>query len=151
MAAITVSADYAVSPEQLWAVLEPVERHVDWMADAQAIHFETDQTRGEGTRFVCDTKIGPIKLRDRMEITEWEPPRRMGVRHDGVVTGTGAFELAPLDLDRRTRFTWTEDLRFPWYLGGRVGELLGGRWLLILIWNRNLRKLAKIVESQSDE
>ena len=150
MGRISVATEIDAARDRVWAVLEPIERHVDWMADADAIRFETSQTRGEGTRFVCDTKIGPIKLRDRMEITEWEPGRRMGVRHDGVVTGTGAFELTPLDLDRRTRFTWTEDLRFPWYLGGRLGELLGGRWLLILIWNRNLRALARLVESRSD-
>ena len=54
-----------------------------------------------------------------MEITEWEPERSMGVRHSGIVTGTGVFTLEPIDLERRTRFTWTEDLRFPWYLGGR--------------------------------
>jgi uncharacterized protein YndB with AHSA1/START domain len=148
MSRISVSTEIDAPPERVWAVLEPIERHVDWMADAEAIHFETAQTRGEGTRFVCDTKVGPIKLRDRMEITKWEPGLRMGVRHDGVVTGTGTFELTPLDLDRRTRFTWTEDLRFPWYLGGRAGELLGGRWLLTLIWGRNLRALARIVESQ---
>ena len=67
-------------------------------ADATAIRFETDQTRGIGTRFVCDTKVGPITLQDHMEITEWEPQRRMGVRHTGVVTGTGSFELTPIDL-----------------------------------------------------
>ena len=33
----------------------------------------------------------------------------MGVRHDGLVTGTGRFELAPLDDGRRTRFTWREE------------------------------------------
>jgi hypothetical protein len=150
MGRIRVATDIDAAPDHVWSVLEPIERHVDWMADAEAIHFETEQTRGIGTRFVCETKIGPIQLRDQMEITEWEPGRRMGVRHDGVVTGTGVFELTPLDLDRRTRFTWTEDLRFPWYLGGRIGELLGGRWLLILIWNRNLRRLARLIESRSE-
>jgi len=149
MGRIRVSTEIDAAPDRVWAVLEPIERHVDWMADADAIHFETDQMRGTGTRFVCDTRIGPLRLRDHMEITEWEPGRRMGVRHDGIVTGTGAFQLTPLDLDRRTRFTWTEELHFPWYFGGRVGELLGGRWLLILIWNRNLRRLARLVESQS--
>jgi hypothetical protein len=70
----------------------------------------------------------------------------MGVRHAGVVTGIGAFELTPIDLDRRTRFTWTEELRFPWYLGGRLGELIGGRWVLAWIWRRNLRALSRLVE-----
>ena len=113
MAAITVSADYAVTPEQLWAALEPVERHVDWMADAESIEFLTAEHRGVGTRFVCVTKVGPIRLRDVLEITAWEPGRLMGVRHDGLVTGDGRFTLEPLDEGRRVRFTWTEDLTRP--------------------------------------
>jgi hypothetical protein len=116
------------------------------MVDAKAIRFESEQQRGPGTRFVCDTKVGPITLHDRMEITDWVPEERMGVRHSGVVTGTGEFELTSIDLDRRTRFTWSEELRFPWYLGGRLGERLGGRWVLARIWRRNLRRLARLVE-----
>ncbi len=84
---------------------------------------------GSATKFVCDTKVGPFTLTDEMEITEWEPGRSMGVRHSGIVTGSGVFTLEPIDLGRRTRFTWEEDLRFPWYVGGpdrRVGRWAGG-------------------------
>jgi carbon monoxide dehydrogenase subunit G len=148
MGRITVSIELDATPAAVWNVVEPIERHVDWMADAAAIRFDSEQTRGVGTRFVCDTKVGPITLQDQMEITAWEPQRRMGVRHSGVVTGSGAFELEPIDLDRRTRFTWTEDLRFPWYLGGRLGELIGGQAVMRLIWRRNLRHLKRLVESR---
>jgi carbon monoxide dehydrogenase subunit G len=143
---ISVSIDLDATPAEVWQIVEPIERHVDWMADAEAIRFEGEQRRGVGTRFVCDTKVGPIRLQDRMEITEWIPERRMGVRHAGIVTGTGVFELAPIDLDRRTRFTWSEDLRFPWFLGGRLGELVGGQAVMRLIWRRNLRRLAALIE-----
>ena len=147
MGRITVSIELDAPPSAVWRVVEPVERHVDWMADATAIRFDTDQTRGVGTRFVCDTKVGPITLQDRMEITEWVPEQRMGVRHAGVVTGSGAFELEPIDLGRRTRFTWTEDLRFPWYLGARLGEVIGGQAVMKQIWKRNLRELKRLVEA----
>lgn len=147
MARIQVGIELDAPPSHVWRVVEPVERHVDWMADAVAIRFETDQTRGVGTRFLCDTKVGPITLTDRMEITEWEPERSMGVRHTGVVTGTGVFTLEPIDLGRRTRFTWTEDLTFPWFLGGRAGELIGGRLVMSAIWRRNLRRLRRLVAS----
>lgn len=146
MVGIAVEVEIDAPPARVWEVLEPVERHVDWMHDAVAIRFETDQTRGVGTRFLCDTKVGPIKLVDRMEITEWEPGRAMGVRHAGVVTGTGRFTLTPIDLDRRTRFAWTEELRFPWWLGGPVGGLVGGKVVLRAIWRRNLRALKRLVE-----
>ena len=145
MGRINVAIELDATPDEVWDVVEPVERHIDWMADAVAIHFETDQTRGVGTKFLCDTKVGPITLQDRMEITEWEPGRRMGVRHTGVVTGSGVFELEPIDLGRRTRFTWTEELHFPWFLGGRLGEVVGGQFVMKQIWKRNLRELDRLV------
>jgi uncharacterized protein YndB with AHSA1/START domain len=146
VARISVSIEIDASPERVWAVVEPVERHVDWMHDAVAIRFETDQTRGVGTRFLCDTKVGPIELVDRMEITEWRPGEAMGVRHTGIVTGTGTFTLTPIDLGRRTRFTWAEELIFPWWLGGPIGAWIGGKLVMGAIWRRNLRGLARIVE-----
>jgi uncharacterized protein YndB with AHSA1/START domain len=143
---ITVSVEIDAPPARVWEVVEPVERHVDWMHDAVAIRFQTEQTRGVGTSFLCDTKVGPISLVDHMEITEWEPGAVMGVRHTGIVRGVGRFTLTPLDLDRRTRFTWTEDLTFPWYLGGPIGAFIGGKLVLAAIWRRNLRNLKRIVE-----
>ena len=94
---ITVSADYDITPARLWELLEPIERHVEWMADAESIDFTSTQRRGVGTRFICVTKIGPIRMRDRMSITVWEPEQRMGVRHEGLVTGSGVFVLEPID------------------------------------------------------
>ncbi len=149
MARISVSIEIDATPERVWEVVEPVERHVDWMHDAVAIRFETDQTRGVGTRFLCDTKVGPIELVDKMEITEWRPGEAMGVRHTGIVTGTGMFTLTPIDLGRRTRFTWAEELIFPWWLGGPIGAWIGGKLVMGAIWRRNLRGLARIVEQSS--
>jgi hypothetical protein len=147
MARIEVGIDLNATVDHVWRVVEPVERHVDWMADAVAIRFVGDQTRGVGTAFLCDTKVGPITLTDKMEITEWEPGRVMGVRHVGVVTGTGRFTLTPIDGGTRTRFVWAEDLRFPWWLGSRLGELVGGKIVMKAIWRRNLRKLRTLVEA----
>ena len=149
MARNSVSNQIDATPERVWEVVEPVERHVDWMHDAVAIRFETDQTRGVGTRFLCDTKVGPIELVDKMEITEWRPGEAMGVRHTGIVTGTGMFTLTPIDLGRRTRFTWAEELIFPWWLGGPIGAWIGGKLVMGAIWRRNLRGLARIVEQSS--
>ena len=147
MSVIAVGIELDAPPDAVWNVVEPIERHVDWMADAVAIRFQTDQHRGVGTRFVCDTKVGPFTLADRMEITEWVPGAAMGVRHAGIVTGSGRFSLTPIDIGRRTRFEWTEELHFPWYLGGPIGEALGGRVVLRGIWRRNLRRLRDLVEA----
>lgn len=143
---IRVSVDIAAPVQKVWDVVEPVERHIDWMADAVAIRFQTEQTRGTGTTFFCDTKVGPIKLVDVMTITAWEPGKVMGVKHTGVVTGTGEFTLDAIDASH-TRFTWTESLTFPWWLGGPIGAYVGGQIVMKAIWRRNLRELKKLVEN----
>ena len=146
MARISVGIDIDAPPADVWEVVEPIERHVEWMADAESIRFLGDRTRGVGTRFECITKVGPIRLSDLMEITEWEPVASMGVRHEGLVTGSGRFTLDGLEDGRRTRFTWTEDLTFPWYLAGRLGERVGGATVMRRIWATNLTRLRRLVE-----
>jgi hypothetical protein len=128
----------------VWADLQDLGSHVEWMADAEEIRFTSPQTSGVGTTFECDTKVGPLRLTDEMAITAWDPPdadgrAEMGVRHDGVVTGSGSFRLEPLGEDR-TRFTWEEQLTFPWWLAGRVGGVFGGP-VLKAVWKRNLKRL----------
>ncbi|MFN5651397.1 MAG: SRPBCC family protein, partial [Actinomycetes bacterium] len=78
MPGIRVSVEIDAPVQTVWDVVEPVERHVDWMADAVAIRFIGSQTRGVGTEFFCDTKVGPINLVDKMTITAWEPGKVMG-------------------------------------------------------------------------
>ena len=68
----------------------------------------------------------------------------------GLVTGSGRFTLEPIDLGRRTRFVWQEELTFPWWLGGPVGAYIGGKVVLRAIWNRNLRGLKQLVEQPTD-
>lgn len=140
MARIRVSTVLNASPGQVWADVEDISSHVDWMADAVAIRFLSVQTSGPGTQFECDTKVGPITLTDVMEITEWVPGKVMGVRHSGVVTGTGRFTLKKLR-GGRTRFQWSEKLVYPIWMGGPVGAFLS-KPVLRWVWRRNLARLA---------
>lgn len=97
---IHVGVHIAASPADVWDAIQDVESHTEWMRDAVAIRFLGHQRQGAGTRFVCDTKIGPFSLSDVMEITEWSPGQRMGVRHAGLVAGEGAFTLVKVEGDR---------------------------------------------------
>ena len=134
-------------PEVVWAHLEDIASHVEWMADAVSIRFEGDQQRGAGTRFSCRTRVGPLHTTDLMEITGWEPPHLMAVRHTGPVSGEGRFELAPAGpAGHSTTMVWVERLVFPWWLGGRLGAITA-RPLLRRIWQANLGRLAARVEA----
>jgi hypothetical protein len=140
MGTVAVEITIPAPPEVVWADLVDIGSHVEWMHDAVAIRFTSPQRTGVGTTFDCDTKVGPIRLTDRMEITEWDEGRVMGVRHVGAVTGTGRFELTPAG-GAATRFSWRERLEFPLWLGGPIGAWLA-RPVLGFVWRRNLRALA---------
>jgi hypothetical protein len=142
---VHVSVDIDAPPERVWSVIEPIERHVDWMADAVSITFTGERHRGVGTAFECLTKIGPFHTVDHMVITEWEPARAMGVEHRGVFTGRGRFSLEPIAIGR-TRFSWTEAVEFPWYLGGALGAAASAA-VFRRVWLGNLRRLASLVAS----
>lgn len=144
MSRIEISVDVDRSPQEVWADVRQIGSHVEWMKDAVAIRFLTERTEGLGTRFECDTRVGPLAITDVMEITAWDEGKRMGVVHHGVVTGRGQFTLTPVAGDC-TRFTWDEELDFPWWLGGPVGEALGAP-VLRRIWRTNLRRLKERLE-----
>lgn len=137
--AIQVSQRVEAAIDDVWAELERIEDHTEWMADAVTIRFEGDQRRGAGTRIDVDTRVGPLRTVDRMEFVRWEPPVAMGVRHQGLVAGTGEFTLT--EADGATTVTWRENLVFPWYFAGPLGARLA-RPILGRIWRRNLERLA---------
>lgn len=139
MARVCVEQHIAAPPQTVWDDIADVGSHVEWMADAESIEFVTHQRDGVGTKMEVLTKVGPFSLTDVMEFTAWEPPVRMAVRHEGLVTGEGAFFLAP---ERNgTKFVWDEELTFPLWLGGPVAAFFAAP-VLRAIWRRNLRRLA---------
>jgi len=146
---IVVAVDVDAGTDDVWRVVAPIEDHVRWMRDAVAITFTTEQRRGVGTRFEVATKVGPLRLTDHMTVTEWIEGECIGVRHTGLVTGAGRFLLVPIT-EATTRFSWTEELRFPWWLGGRVTAAVAGP-VLGAIWRRNLRTLKQLVEEAPRE
>ncbi len=128
----------AETPDQVWADVERLETHPDWMVDALDIEFLTASHRGVGTEFACVTKLGPLRTRDVLVVTEWEPPSRMTIEHRGSVHGVGRFVLrAAAD---GTEFCWEETLRFPWWMGGPVGER-AARPFFARLWRGNLGRL----------
>lgn len=139
MARIRVTTMLDAPPEVVWADLQDIASHPQWMADAVGIRFLTPRTSGAGTTFECDTKVGPFRLTDVMEITEWKPGKAMGVTHTGLVTGTGRFTLKKAR-GGRTQLQWKERLRYPVWMGGPVGALVS-KPVLTWVWRRSMRNL----------
>ena len=130
----------------MWRAVRDIASHVRWMHDAETIRITSPRSTGVGTTFECATRVGPLRLADTMEVTEWRPRRAMAIRHTGVVRGVGRFTLKLRP--GGTLFTWEERLRFPWWVGGRLTGLLA-RPVLRSTWKRNLATLKELVESSA--
>lgn len=145
MSRIRVAIRIGAPPAEVWDALRDIRSHVRWMHDAAAIRLTSHQREGVGTTFDCDSRLGPFRLTDHMDVVRWKPARAMGVRHTGLVGGHGEFRLRPRRGRRATRFTWTESLRFPWWMGGPVGSALAKPFFRHM-WRKNLRSLKALVE-----
>jgi len=143
MARLTVEVEIPADVETVWADVEQLETHVEWMADAETIEFEGSRRKGDGTVMRVLTRVGPFTTEDIIRVTAWDPMKLIGVVHEGVVTGRGEFRLEPSVFG--TRFVWDEELTFPWYLGGSLG-MLAARPVLRWVWRRNLARLASRFE-----
>ena len=138
MVMVTIDLPYPVSV--VWDELSKLERHSDWMMDAERIVFATGRQRGVGTEMRVRTRVGPFVTEDVIEVREWAEARSIGVSHRGLVTGVGVFVLTPTDSG--TRFVWWEDLEFPWYLGGAITAWFAVP-VLKWIWRGNLNRFSK--------
>ncbi len=129
----------------VWQAVRDIASHARWMHDADRIRITSTRSTGVGTTFVCDTRVGPFRISDPMEVVEWRERRAMGIRHNGLVRGVGRFTLRPRP--GGTLFTWEERLRFPAWMGGRLGAIVA-KPVLRRMWKRNLATLKRMVETR---
>ncbi len=98
------------TPDEAWAVLVDWERQADWMLDADRVEVVSETREGVGVRLAVKTRLfGVPAFVEPMEVTAWDPPRRLGIRHGALVAGTGVWDLVPLA--GGTGFRWSEDIR----------------------------------------
>ncbi len=138
MAHIRVTRDMPIRHDLVWEALADLGSHADWMRDAESIEFASETRRGVGTAMNVATRVGPFRTMDILEVTGWDEGESIDVIHRGLVTGTGT--LAVKRTNGSTRVSWTEDLRFPWWLGGPLTALLA-KPVLAAIWRGNLERL----------
>ena len=114
---VTTASILNAPPERVWKALTDWERQALWMPDVAWIRVVGPE-RELNARVAVRTKVlGVPFITDKLKVVVWEPPRRLVVRHLGLVRGTGEWRLDRMG--DRTRFTWIEDVRlgFPW-IGG---------------------------------
>jgi uncharacterized protein YndB with AHSA1/START domain len=106
--------DLPVPVDVAWRALVDWERQADWMLDADSVRVLGEAREGVGVRLAVRTRLlGVPAFVEPMEVVEWDPPRRLVVRHGGPLAGTGTWSIDPAL--GGARFTWSEDvaLRLP--------------------------------------
>jgi|SRR5581483_10940937 len=96
MAPVTSSIEVARTPEDVWAYLDQVERHVEWQGELLESRLETPPPVRVGSIGVERRRVPGGVRQFRYEITEHDPPRRMAFRVlNGPVRPAGAMSVAP--------------------------------------------------------
>jgi len=106
------SAILPVPIELAWAALLRWEEQPRWMKDADSVRVLTAAREGVGVLLAVKTRVLNVPLfTERLEVVEWDPPRRLTIAHRSFVRGVGTWELEPGPAG--TWFTWTEEISLP--------------------------------------
>ncbi len=135
-------------PELVWDLLTDWERQSEWMLEMSHIDVTSDNREGVGVTALATVKIGGISTRDVVRVDVWEPPRRLGLVHEGWVRGRGDMRLSARELNG-THLQWREELTPPWGLLGSLG-LRTFRPLMARIFRRDARILSELVRSRAN-
>lgn len=146
MALLSIHTWITAPPSDVWPILADLEHQASWMVDVRKLEVVTAEKQGVGAiMHVTSELFGRPVVRDVMEITRWEPPRRMDVVHRGQFHGTGSFQLEAIDPG--TKLTWVEDFQPPL---GPIGEIAFEAIIrphLRRVFARSLANVRRLAES----
>lgn len=133
--------------EVVWDLVTDWENLGDWQLEARDFRVTSARREGIGVEAEATVRIAGITTRDVVRVTGWEPPKRLGIAHEGWVSGRGEMHLTPLG-EGRTHLFWREELSPPLGAAGALG-LTGFKPLLAKTFARDLRVLAGLVRARS--
>ena len=142
---VEASRDLPATPERVWEQIRRWEDQSRWIRDAVWVRVLTREREGVGVRVRVLNRVLLVPLfTEQLEVTGWEPSRRIVMAHRSFVGGTGIWSLEATD--GGTRFTWTEELSLPIPLLGELA-LLVYRPFLRRLMRGSLANLQRLVAS----
>jgi uncharacterized membrane protein len=107
-------------PEDVFAYLDPLERHGEWQREIVSTKIETNGPVGVGTRVREIRKIGGREQDTSYEITEHDPPRKTSFRGVvGPVRPVGTVTVQPVGDGSKARVSIEFNL-----VGHGIGKLI---------------------------
>jgi len=119
MSVVTDSVEVDAPAERVWEVIANPRNLPHW--DRHIAHVEGVPATGlrEGARYVAEMRFMGVRAKVRVQVLEWDPPRRATFRVRGVLEGTVTSTVEPLG-PSRSRLEHVVDYRFK---GGPIGAL----------------------------
>jgi carbon monoxide dehydrogenase subunit G len=135
-------ATFAAHPDRVWSVLADWRRYPDWMPDVAWVR-PLGPERALGLRLLVRTRVFGLPIAsDVMLVTDWDPPRRLAIEHQGVVRGPAEWRLDPVG--GGTRLTWAEEVRMRPAVLGELALRVYWPWQRFM-FRRSLRNLGRLV------
>jgi uncharacterized protein YndB with AHSA1/START domain len=132
--------------EETWAVVADIPLQPEWMHEMKRVTITTPGPAGVGTRGEATVRIFGIGVTDPVEITEFDPPVRFAIRHEGLFTGGGLITLEAGADGTTTIVRWEETLIPP--ILPELGALIQAP-ILQGIFQADLHRLKRLVETGS--
>ncbi len=132
--------------ERVWAALADVEDQPTWMTEMKAIRMLDDGPVGVGTRCEADVRMFGITVTDPVTITEFDPPNRYAISHDGMFKGRGLITLEAGADGTTTIVRWDEVLAPPVF--AHLGALVMTP-ALAAVFQADLGRFKELVETGS--
>ena len=132
--------------QRVWEAVADIEGQPRWMHEMKSVRLLTPGPVGVGTVGEAEVRILGIGVTDPVTITEFSPPTRFAIRHDGHFSGRGVITLQPGADGTTTIVRWDETLVPPLlpHLGALVQTPVLGA-----IFQADLRRLKALVETDS--
>jgi uncharacterized membrane protein len=130
--------------QRVWDELADIEGQPRWMVEMKSVRMLTPDPLGVGSRGLARVRILGIGVEDPVTVTEFEPPRRFAIRHEGLFTGGGTIDLTPGSDGRSTIVTWDETLIPP--VLPDLGAVIG-RPILGSIFQSDLHRFRELLET----
>jgi len=120
---IQKTIEIAAPPERIWPFFVEPERVLEWCSTFRKFEYSGDLRSGVGTPlYIEEQAVGPV-MKMHFEVTEWKENDKLALRMvsaSSVKSYEQEWLLEPTPSG--TRFTFMEEIEFPF---GVFGKLLG--------------------------
>ena len=90
---VETSTHLPVSPEDAWRTLLRWEEQSKWIRDADSVRVLTEHREGLGVRIAVRNRVFNIPMfTEDLEVTGWDPPRRLQMTHMSFIHGAGTWK-----------------------------------------------------------